>query len=328
MEGRTEIVVGRLEKGGSGLLVEGRVGDDSVGLLVDTGATVNMLSLSWWRTHGEPGTFETTTELVYSVEGRPLRLHGRVTADVRISRKIWEVTFELSEIPTDAILGCRFLRESGYMVDLAGERLLLGVSDGEDEEEELQFCRVICSETTVIGPGEEALVEGYLAGDWTGEDDGLIEGLREVEMNRGLLVGRGLINTHQPYTPVRIFNPGQDPVTLYKDMTLASLEPVGGVEQPVTGETPSTGGENTRESCRMISSPPPTHRGRDQGHTGRPDGRGRTGKEGRIRRTLTEASFGIPTQAWRHRESHHSATPNQYGRQSPNPHTTPQASPA
>lgn len=245
-------MAGRLEKGGAGLLIEGSLGGRSIGCLVDTGATVNMLSLSWWRSHGEPGTLETTKEVVYSVEGRPLRLHGSLTIALIVGRSAWPMTFELSEIPTDAIVGCRFLRESGFMVDLAGERLLRRTWVEEEEMEEgLNFCRVISCNTMVIPPGEERLIDGYLVGDWEGEDDGLVEGLREMEEHRGLLVGRALIDTRESNTPVRIFNPGQDPVVVYRDMTLASLEPVGTAEPP--GGHPGGVGEK----CRLATDTPP-----------------------------------------------------------------------
>ena len=58
-------VRGRLESGGSGLLIEGKVWGRSVGCLVDTGATVNILSLAWWRAHGEQGEMLAAAGSVY-----------------------------------------------------------------------------------------------------------------------------------------------------------------------------------------------------------------------------------------------------------------------
>ena len=189
---------GRLERGGAGLLIEGNIEGERIGCLVDTGATVNMLSLSWWRNHKEPGSLHSTTERVYSVEGRPLELFGRVECKLVVGKKNWNISFQLSEIPTDAILGSRFLRETGFLVDLAGERLLRE-SFGEEEDEPLHYCRVISSQTTVIQAGEEAIISGYLVGDWEGGEDGLVEGIREMEESRGLLVGRALIDTEGRY---------------------------------------------------------------------------------------------------------------------------------
>ena len=253
--------MGRLERGGSGLLVEGKLEGSLVVCLMDTGASVNLLSLSWWRTHGEPGRLEDTKEMVYSVEGRPMRLHGRVRGTVTMGGRAWPVVFELTDIPTDAILGTCFLLETRYTVDLARERLVL--EDPPEEEERVHVCRVVSCGTAVIGAGEEKVVDGYLVGDWYGEEEGLVEGLREVEDSRGLLVGRGLIDVGASTTPVRIFNPGQDPVIVYRDMTLASLEPVIGSEPPdppgdgarcrVVGKGEATAQPSREETDRVVA---------------------------------------------------------------------------
>ena len=89
--------------------MEGKIAGRAVGCLMDTGATVNILSLSWWRQNGEPGSLMITSETVYSVEGRPMRLHGKVEVPLKISKWVWTVPFELAEIATDAILGTKFL---------------------------------------------------------------------------------------------------------------------------------------------------------------------------------------------------------------------------
>ena len=298
-----EIVRGRLERGGAGLLVEGSLGDESAGCLVDTGATVNMLSLSWWRTHGEPGTLRQATEQVYSVEGRPLQLFGTIEAKVLIGKERWEVPFQLSEIPTDAILGSRFLRESGFKVDLAGERLLRETFPEEDGLQ-LNYCRVISSYTTVIQAGEEAIVAGYMVGDWDGGEDGLIEGVREVEQTRGLLVGRALVDTT-------------------KEDTLVHLQPwsgsCGGVSRYDAG---------VARSCRMYRRTtlgrrrrgevsPDLSRGalerRDGGTSTNLNGRRGGRKERGPRRVVAQAPGGIPVAARGHGACQYRPTPNTHG---------------
>ena len=140
-------------------------------------------------------------------------------------------------------------------MDLAGERLLLEEPENYEEEmngDNIYFCRVVSSHTRVIEPGEESVVEGYLVGEWTGGDDGLVEGLRDMEESRGLLVGRALIDMNREETPVRLFNPGQDPVVIYKNMTLASIEPVESPREP--------GGEGGN-MCRTVSNKPPGEAG-------------------------------------------------------------------
>ena len=230
------------------MLVEGRMWGLVVGCLVDTGATVNILSLAWWRRHGEQGGASPTTEKVYSVEGRLMQLHGHVETYVELGGTRWPVGFELADIPTEAILGSDFLRTSTYLVDLAGERLILPPKqEGKGGRE---ACRIVSYRTAVVAPGEETLVDGYIVGKWENGNQGLVEGIREVEERRGFLVGRGLIEPGQNEAPVRIYNPGQDPVILYRDMALATVEEVEEMEES------ENGGEGGKHHCRSVSKEP------------------------------------------------------------------------
>ena len=117
-------IEGRLERGGAGLLVEGKMWGASVGCLVDTGATINILSLAWFRRHGKAEAIHPTTETVFSVEGRPMQLHGKVRAAISLGGREWPVEFEVADVATEAILGSSFLRDGRFLVDMAGERLL------------------------------------------------------------------------------------------------------------------------------------------------------------------------------------------------------------
>ena len=134
------------------------------------------------------------------------------------------MTFEVADVAAEAILGTAFLKTNQFLVDIAGVRLLW--DRGGDGGRAVRVCRVVCSKMAVIAPGEESMVEGYVVGDWEGEEGGLVEGLREIEDRRGWLVGRALVDPRTESTPVSVFNPGQEAVVVYRDMTLATVEPV------------------------------------------------------------------------------------------------------
>ena len=68
--------MGRLEDGGAGLLVQGRIWDIVVECLVDTGATINILSLAWWNKHGLQDALLPAAGRVFSADGRPMQLWG------------------------------------------------------------------------------------------------------------------------------------------------------------------------------------------------------------------------------------------------------------
>ena len=221
-------------------MVEGKIWGASVGCLVDTGATINILSLTWWSKHGRGGHLIPSTEQVYAVDGRPMKLHGRLVVEITLGTEQWPVAFEVADVSAEAILGSTFLRESRFLVDLAAEQLLGARTENSGVED--QVCRVVSRRTAVVAPGEEAIIEGYVIGPWTGEQ-GLVEGLRDVEDKRGILIGRGLVDPREESTPIRVFNPGTTAVVVYRDMELATVEPVCSPPEEEEGEI---------QHCRVV----------------------------------------------------------------------------
>ena len=73
-------VQGRREKGGGGLIVPGVLDGHEIQLLVDTGASINLISLSWWTSKGKPGAWAEATEEIYTVEGRVMAIQGAIEA--------------------------------------------------------------------------------------------------------------------------------------------------------------------------------------------------------------------------------------------------------
>ena len=73
-----------------------------------------------------------------------------------------------------------------------------------------------------------------------------MEGLREVENKNGILVGRALVDPGEDLLPVRVFNPGQEPVVVYRDMALATVEPISHLADPVEQEG--------AQHCRMVGA--------------------------------------------------------------------------
>ena len=104
--------------------MQGRMQDSMLECLVDTGATVNILSVAWWDAHGEEKDLLPAGRQVISADGRPLKLYGPVRGGITLDGREWPVVFELSDISSEAILGSVFLRENQFLVDMARERLM------------------------------------------------------------------------------------------------------------------------------------------------------------------------------------------------------------
>ena len=128
----------------------------SVQLLVDTGATVNLISWRWWSAHGQPGRLQTPRAEMYAVDGRPMDLKGEGTLRLKLGERTILTMFVVTEMGNEAILGAQFLRESGVIIDVLGERLLWP----EETDVAAGECRVVSARPLVVAGGAEALVEG------------------------------------------------------------------------------------------------------------------------------------------------------------------------
>ena len=221
------MIAGRRERGGGGLIVEGKLQGKPVQLLVDTGASVNMVSAAWWADMAAGQPLQPTREQIYSVEGRPLQLEGEVTGQLQLGRRTVRAVFVVAEMGGEAILGATFLREQRLTVDLGGEQLRWGTPVAE--------CRVVSVRPAVITGGEEAILEGRVTGPWRDGDDGIVERTTGHKGDHLFVVGRGLVRPEALRTYVRVLNPGREPVVVYRNTTLGEIERVVSQPSPVAG---------------------------------------------------------------------------------------------
>ena len=217
--------------------MEGTARDWPIRLLVDTGASVNLLSTTWWGRNGDQRELSPTKEVIYSVNGRPMQLWGETTIQLTIGARVEAARMVVADIGNEAILGSEFLRQHRLMVDMANERVIWGDRTG--------LCRVASARAAVVAAGQEAMIEGKVIGAWTDGKVGLVEGVAPVPNQKTVVVGRGLVTPHEKRTYVRVLNPGQEPVVVYRDMTLGTIQEA---ERVVTHPA---GGEGTRH-CRMV----------------------------------------------------------------------------
>jgi hypothetical protein len=236
-------VQGRQERGGGGLLVPGKVEGQEVQLLVDTGASINLLSWAWWQGKCRHMELRPTREEVFSVEGRPMDLKGKAEVCLTLGCRRVDTHFVVVEMGNEAILGAQFLRQHRLVVDVAGARLRW--------PREERVCRVTCARTAVVAAGREAILQVQVEGDWPDGVEGLVEDIRVPSNSPTVIVGRGLVRPSEGVTYVRVLNPGEEAAKLYRRMTLATI-------QAVEESPPSRLGEARRaqegggETCRMV----------------------------------------------------------------------------
>ena len=91
----------------------------------------------------------------------------------------------------------------------------------ESQDTQPRCCRVTIDSTTVVPPAVEVIIRGKVQG--TGPAQGLLEGTPKF-LNKALLA-RSLVDASKEYVPLRILNPGDQPLTLFQDTVAAWCEP-------------------------------------------------------------------------------------------------------
>ena len=241
---RSKIWRGRRERRGNGLEVEGALWGQSIGLLVDTGATVSLLSEAWWKAAGQPGQLESVNETLHTADGTPLPIKGKVSAVLQCGDHEVETSFLVADVASTGILGADFLRRTKAVIDLAGEQLVWAAEEGTR-------VAVVSRHTAVLEPGCETVVEGKICGDWVAGEPGVVEGITDVERIRGFRVGRSLVKPDSKEVPLLVCNPGSASVTLYRGMNVATLEAV----EPASHACRIVSRENHRAEAPEVVSP-------------------------------------------------------------------------
>ena len=229
-------------------MVEGHLLGSSIRLLVDTGASISMLSLRWWNRLQSPPYLNPHVRKVVCADGRPMAIRGRISCDLRIGEEKMGGDFLVADISPEGILGADLLKSNGILVDMSKQRLLWTDDMGGREVEGEDECRVVLSDDHWIPGGQQKVVEAEIVGNWSARDAlyGIVEGYPLNEFKEGVRVGRGIVSpTKDQRTPVILLNMRDSGVWLRKNMALGRVEPV---------QSPDSGDEGDR--CAMLGTGP------------------------------------------------------------------------
>lgn len=95
------------------------------------------------------------------------------------------------------------------------------------------------SRTVVVEPGREYTVPGYTRLKGQAKGEVMLSPTKGFVEKHRLLVARALVETqHSGTVPLRIFNPGNAPVTIKEGVIAAVLQPVEAVQPAATTDQP------------------------------------------------------------------------------------------
>ena len=233
-----------------------------VTFLVDTGANVTIVKPSVFNkipaSERPPLDQVETSMLLANGSSLPFRGPERFRIQLGEEQVLHDVW--VAEIELDGIIGMDFIRAHNCRLTLGQGRYELPLNGNVTEcvgGEELQMCaRVAAQVTTVIPPRSESLVPARLI-DPCGEASlGVTKGQERFTRRSQLLVAKALVDLTNDVVPLRLFNPTDQPQTVYRDTIAAFCEPVEDVSEASrkgvrTSEAPAG------RACRAIPSTTP-----------------------------------------------------------------------
>ena len=220
--------------------VEAKWLGQKVTCLVDTGATTSLVSADWWRRHGQEDRLQVAPQKVTTADGGEIVVLGQCIDSLRVDDKDYCARFIVAEIEEEAIVGMDFLVEHQVLIDAATQRLKFEAPASQ---------RILLARALVVAAGEEVEVDG-LVDQAVAPAVAVVEGIREVEDRCGVRICRALVTPEEGVVPVRLFNPGQEPLILRDGMTLAKLEAVAEGGVPEEGSTEKE--VSAPERCRRL----------------------------------------------------------------------------
>lgn len=229
--------------------LKGYIASIPIQFVVDTGASVSLLSTDVWHRvsankHMELKEWGGSNRLV-GVNGSPLHVQGIVLVHLSLSKNVvFENKFLVVEgMTVEAILGLDFLETFKCMID-SGERkisfpkekLVLPLLDVNHKVSKTVGL-VLQRKLTIPANSEVEVMVEIASG---GVVDTPVVGTWLVERGQtgrcDVLVARAVVCPTGSTVPLRVFNPHKEAVRLWKGLKIAQMEPLD-KDPPITSDT-------------------------------------------------------------------------------------------
>ncbi|CAG2213802.1 unnamed protein product [Mytilus edulis] len=216
----------------AGMYVKLNVGDIEAKFVVDTGATLTLVSSKLYDmlTPLDKSYLSEVKTTVRSVCGNKLELRGKGRFNLHFGPNMLQSEAVVTDLQVDGILGLDFMKRHNCLIDVKNGHFCIG-----DFKVDLCFqgsigCyRVVASEAVVIPPRSEIVINGTVClaeGQKLPADNALLEANEHAGKDY-ILTARTLVRSGEK-VPVRLMNTELDPKTIYPGTTIAQMS---GVEQ-------------------------------------------------------------------------------------------------
>ncbi|MCG8048186.1 MAG: reverse transcriptase family protein, partial [Candidatus Thiodiazotropha endolucinida] len=220
----------------AGLFVQAKCGENTLDCLVDTGATLTLVSAKAWDNMKDMKALDRFEREIISASGNTLDTKGKTSVDFEINSISCPTDVVIAEMDVDAILGLDFMLAHSVTVNVEGMVICIkGKKCPMTKSGKIGCYRVIAAERIEVPSRTEMLLEGELV-DWnkTAGEIGILESSEGFLNSNMGVVARTLV-TAGGKVPVRYANFSNEPKTIYPGTNIANFSPaqvVNTLDQP------------------------------------------------------------------------------------------------
>ena len=186
-----------------GLYVNVIIQGEKTKVLVDTGATVTLVSTRLYNKLSETvrPNLHTVKQTIMSANGTPLSVRGKSEFNFTIDKKTYHNDAVVTDIKVDGILGLDFLKANNCTIDMSKEVLNINGKDIRMSIEGSLGCfRVTAVETVSIPPRSEVIIQGKVCvpdGLDPPKCDSIIEPICKETMNKSTLTAMTMVRPRE-----------------------------------------------------------------------------------------------------------------------------------
>ena len=218
--------------------MEGKLGSLSIKLLIDTGASLSIISKGIFNQLIGEHNLDPMTRPVMTANDEPLTVYGKTKVSICIGRNTYQVPVVVAEMNSDGILGLDFMLSNDCILDIARLKMQMQTDVIQLNKEGHFGCyRIAMAENINLPARTEMVVNCNVClpkGTTMPDGDGLIEPDEGFLSSERGLVGRVLVSNDK-MVPVRIMNVSNEVKVVRAGTVIAKLTPVSEVlSKPAT----------------------------------------------------------------------------------------------
>ena len=215
-------------KRSSGLFVSACVNGKPLNSLVDTGATLTIISSRVWETVGNSSsTLNSFEQVISTASGNPIEVKGKTNVHIKVSKSSCYMEVIIADIDNEAILGLDFLERNNCKIDIAQGNLMI-----QDETIKLDHVgyvgcsRIVAKDMVQIPPRSQRIIKASMTDSTLEEGRLCIIEPAESFLEKGSALVAKSLSYSQNEIPVRVMNITDEMCQIYPGTNIAKASSV------------------------------------------------------------------------------------------------------